>query len=59
MDALIANWDGLKIPEKYLDFVGCFLPRDSKAQVVPNARNLIRDQSEHPKTSHIDPVLPK
>ena len=53
MDSLIANWDALKIPEKRLDYVGCFLPWDPKTQAGPNACKFIRDQSEHPKTSHI------
>ena len=53
VDSLIANWDTLKISEKYLDYVGCFLPWDPKTQAGPNARKFIRDQSEHPKTSHI------
>ena len=26
VDSLIANWEALKISEKYLDYVGCFLP---------------------------------
>ena len=50
VDSLIANWDALKIPEKYLDYVGCFLPWDPKTQARPNAHKFIRDQSEHPKT---------
>ena len=59
MDSLIANWDALKIPEKRLDYVGCFLPWDPKTQAGPNARKFIRDQSEHPKISHIYTVTAK
>ena len=53
LDYLIANWDILKIPDKYCDYVGCFLPWEPKIQEGPNSRKYIRDQSEHPKTSHI------
>ena len=59
VDSLIANWDALKIPEKYLDYVGCFLPWDPKTQAGPNARKFTRDQSEHPKISHIYTVTAK
>ena len=59
VDSLIANWDALKIPKKYLDYVGCFLPWDPKTQAGPNAHKLIRDQPEHPKTSHIYTVTAK
>ena len=53
LDNLIANWDILKIPDKYCDYVGCFLPWEPEIQAEPNSRKYIRDQSEHPKTLHI------
>ena len=59
VDVLIAKWGALKIPEKYLDYVGCFLPWDLKTQAKPNVCKFIRDQSEHPKTSHIYTVSAK
>ena len=59
MDALTANWDALKIPKKYFDYVGCFLPWDPKTQSGLNTRRFIRDQSEYPKTSHIYTALAK
>ena len=59
VDSLAANWDALKIPEKYLDYVGCFLPWDPKAKAGLNACKFIRDQSEHPKRSFIYTVTAK
>ena len=53
IDTIIASWDSLKIPDKYMDYVGCFLPWEPKKHAGPNARKFIRDQSEHPKVSHI------
>ena len=50
---LINNWDILKLPQKKIDFVGCFLPWKEDIQAGPNSRKFIRDPSEHPKTSHI------
>ena len=50
VDALVANWDALNIPKKYLDYVGCCLPWDPKTQAGTNARKFIRDQSEHHET---------
>lgn len=50
---LINNWDILKIPQKEIDYVGCFLPWKEDIQAGPNSRKFIRDPSEHPKTSHI------
>ena len=53
LEGIINNWDALEIPLKYLDYVGCFLPWESDVKAGPNARRFIRDQSEHPKASHI------
>ena len=52
VDTLIANWDILKIPLKHVDYIGCFLPWNSTHFAGPTARKYIRDQAEHPKTSH-------
>ena len=59
MDSFIANWNALKIPEKYLDYVGSFLPWDPRTQAGLNSHKFIRDQSEYPKTSHIYTVTAK
>ena len=57
IDGVIAKWDELKIPGKYMDYVGCFLPcDDQKVHAGPNARKYTRDQSEHPKTSHPETI---
>lgn len=42
---LVNNWDALKIPAKYLDYIGCFLPWSGDINAGPNARRFIRDQS--------------
>ena len=52
VDGLIAKWDELKVPSKFIDYVGCFLPYQIKTHAGPCSRKYIRDQSEHPKTSH-------
>ena len=52
--SLVAKWDELKIPNKYVDYVGCFLPCEKTTFVAPNARKFNRHQSEHPKASHPD-----
>ena len=57
IDSLIANWDLLKIPSKYADYVGCFLPWDAEHHACPNAPKYIRDQASHPKTSHAYTVM--
>ena len=56
IDGLIAKWDELKIPSKFVDYIGCFLPWEKNVHAAPNARKYIRDQSEHPKTSHPETV---
>lgn len=53
LDALISNWDMLELKDAYIDYIGCFLPWDMDVHAAPNARKYIRDQSEHPKTSHM------
>ena len=39
-----------------MDYVECFLPWHKDINAGPNARRFIREQSEHPKTTHIDTV---
>ena len=53
VEALVNNWDSLKIPPRYIDYIGCFLPWESDINAGPNSRRFIREQSEHPKTTHI------
>ena len=50
---LISNWDALKIPAKYADYIGCFLPWNKAHHAGPNSRRFIREPSEHPKSTHI------
>lgn len=47
-----SNWDALKIADKYLDYVGCFLPWNKTHHAGPNARRYIRDPKDHPKSTH-------
>ena len=51
--SLVSNWNTLKIPAKYMDYVGCFLAWNKAHHADPNSRRFIREPNEHPKTTHI------
>ena len=53
VEDLINSWDSLKVPEKYMDYIGCFLPWDPTVNAGPNSRRYIRDQADHPKISQM------
>ena len=51
--SMVSNWDAPKIPAKYMDYVGCFLPWNKAHHAGPNSRSFISELNEHPKTTHI------
>ena len=53
VNAIIVNWDALKTPKKYFDYVGCFSPWDPKIQAGPNTLKFISYQLKHTKVSPI------
>ena len=49
--SLVSNWDTLKIPAKYMDYVGLILPWNKAYHAGPNLRRFISEPNEHPKTT--------
>lgn len=41
LEGVVNNWDALKIPVRYIDFVGCFLPWEDDVRAGPNAHKYI------------------
>ena len=51
--SLVSNSDTMKIPAKYMDYVGCFLPWNKAHHAGLNSRRFINEPNEHAKTTHI------